>query len=259
MKSSSFRGKQALLLALAVVLGFGLLWGGAKQPKIKFKELTHGFGKIKQGAVLTHDFVFSNEGDSTLIISKVLTSCGCTAALASDDHVAPGKEGKIEVKFDSQGYGGEISKVIYVDTNDPGQPRMMLEVTADIEIPPSPKIDLDTYNYEGGLILEGEDFVANVKVMNRGELELRAEFAHRNAVYSLKGKPAPSPLKIAAGKEAEVEIRIPTGGRSGTLREYVLIKSNDPVRSAISLYASGYVVTKKQLRDFLSKYKDIIK
>ncbi len=259
MRDSSLRGKQARFLALVVILGFGLLWGAAKQPKIKFKELTHGYGKIKQGAVLTHDFVFNNEGDATLIITKVLTSCGCTAALVSEDQVAPGGQGKIEVKFDSQGYGGQISKLIYVDSNDPGQPRSTLEVTADIEIPPSAKIELDTYNYDGGLILEGEDFVARLKVMNRGELELRAEFAHRNAVYFFKGKPAASPLKIAAGKEAEVEVRIPTAGRSGTLREYVLIKSNDPVRGAISLYASGYIVTRQQFRDFLSKYKDIIK
>jgi len=95
--------------------------------------------------------------------------------------------------------------------------------------------------------------------MNRGEQELRVEFSHRNASYFLKGKPAPLPLKIAAGQEAELEIRIPTDGRSGTLREYVLIKSNDPVRTAISLYASGYIATKQQLKDLFTKYRDIIK
>jgi hypothetical protein len=259
MRRTGFGRIWAFATALVVILGFSILWGEGHQSKIKFKELTHSFGKIKQGAVLTYEFVFTNEGDAPLLIQKVLASCGCTAALVSDEKVAPGKQGVIEVKLDSQGYGGQISKVIYVDSNDPVQARMMLEITADIEIPPSPKIELDKYNYEGGLILEGEDFIANLKVMNKGEQELRVEFSHRNAAYFLKGKPASSPLKIAAGKEAEIEIRIPTDGRSGTLREYVLIKSNDPVRTAISLYTSGYIATKQQLKELFAKYKDVIK
>ncbi len=157
---------------------------GAGTPKIKFKETAWNFGKIKQGDVATHEFVFANEGDDTLTIEKVSTTCGCTAALVSDRSIPPGKSGKIEVKFDSRGYGGQITKVVTVQSNDPKDPQRPLEIKAEIEIPPSAKIEIDPYNYDAGLMVEGDELLADLKIMNRGELELRVEFNHRSAAYA---------------------------------------------------------------------------
>lgn len=233
--------------------------GGAGTPKIKFKETNWDFGKIKQGEVATHEFVFTNEGDDTLTIEKVSTSCGCTAALVSERSIPPGKSGTIEVKFDSRGYGGQVAKVVYVQSNDPKDSQKPLEIKAEVEVPPSPKIEIEPYNYDAGLIVEGDRLVANLKIMNKGELELRVEFNHRTAVYEIGGQPAPVPLKIPAGKEADVAIRIPTQNRAGAVREYVLIKSNDPMRSTLSLYISGYVLTRPQLKELFEKYKDSLR
>jgi len=232
---------------------------GAGTPKIKFKETAWDFGKIKQGDVATHEFVFANEGDDTLTIEKVSTTCGCTAALVSDRSIPPGKSGKIEVKFDSRGYGGQITKVVTVQSNDPKDPQRPLEIKAEVEVPPSAKIEIEPYNYDAGLMVEGDELRANLKIINRGELELRAEFNHRNASYDVGGKPAPVPLKLASGKETVVLIRIPTQNRTGAVREYVLIKSNDPLRSTLSLYISGYVITKEELKELFDKYKDILR
>jgi len=232
---------------------------GAGQPRIKFKETAWDFGKVKQGEVLSHEFVFTNEGDAPLLIQKVSTSCGCTAALVSAEKVQPGKDGRIEVKFDTRGYGGQVKKLVYVDSNDPNEPHWQLEVVADIEVPPSPRIDLDPFNCDVGLVVEGEEIKANLKIMNKGELELRVEFNHRNAAFLSGGKPAPTPLKIAAGKEAAVEVRIPSQNRNGVVREYVLIKSNDPMRATLSMYLSGYVISREQLKDLFNRYKDILR
>ena len=248
-----------VLSSLFVIASLVSLASAAGTPKIKFKETTWDFGKIKQGEVASHEFVFTNEGDDTLTIEKVSTSCGCTAALASERSLPPGKNGKIEVKFDSRGYGGQVGKVIYVQSNDPKQPQQPLEIKADVEVPPSAKIEIEPYNYDAGLMVEGDELRANLKIMNRGELELRVEFNHRSATYDIGGKPAPAPLKIPAGKEVDVVVRIPTQNRTGAVREYVLIKSNDPMRSTLSLYVSGYIITKEQLKELFNKYKDILR
>jgi hypothetical protein len=253
-------GEQAVALAgLALVLFLGSSSLQAGEPRIKFKELVRDFGKVKQGEILSHEFVFTNEGDATLVIKKVSTSCGCTAALASDEKLAPSKQGKIDVKFDTRGYGDRVSKYIFVDSNDPGNTRVQLEVSADIEVPPAPKIDIDPYNYDAGLVVAGDELRAPLRIMNKGELELRVEFNHRNAAFFLGEKAAPSPLKIAARKEAKIEIRIPTQDRTGTVREYILIKSNDPMRSTLSVYLTGYIITKEQLKELFNKYKDILR
>ncbi len=252
-------GMPALLAGRFLVFSLVAAAAGAAAPKIKFKETTWDFGKIKQGEVASHEFVFTNEGDDTLTIEKVSTSCGCTAALASDRSIPPGKEGKIQVRFDSRGYGGQVAKIVYVQSNDPKEPQRPLEIKAEVEVPPSAKIEIDPYNYDAGLMVEGDDLRANLKIMSRGELELRVEFNHRSATYDVGGKPAPVPLKIAAGKEANVLIRLPTQNRTGAVREYVLIKSNDPMRSTLSLYISGYIITREQLKELFNKYKDILR
>ncbi len=244
---------------LVFLLSTGCLAVQAAQSRIKFQEASRDFGKVKAGEVLAHAFVFTNEGEATLIIKKVTTSCGCTAALVSEDKLAPGQKGQIEVKFDTRGYGGRVSKYIFVDSNDPTQPRIQLEVSADIEVPPSPKIEIDPYNYDAGLALAGEELLAPLRIVNKGELELRVEFNHRNAKFFVGGKPAPIPLKVAAGKETKVDIKVPTQDKAGTMREYILIKSNDPMRSTLSLYLTGYIISREQLKELFRKYKDILR
>ena len=247
----------AFVLVGALLIGDMALAAG--QPKIKFKETAWNFGKVKQGEVLSHEFVFTNEGDATLVIQKVSTSCGCTAALVSADKIQPGKEGRVEIKFDTRGYGGPVSKLVYVDSNDPDEAHRQLEVAAEIEIPPSPKIDLDPYNYDAGLAVEGEEIKANLRVINKGELELKVEFNHRSATFLSGGKPVSVPLKIAAGKEVTVEVRIPTQNKTGVVREYILIKSNDPMRTTLSMYLSGYIISRDKLKELFDRYKDILR
>ena len=98
-----------------------------------------------------------------------------------------------------------------------------------------------------------------VVVRNRGELELSFECALPGATFAAKGNPAVFPVKVAAGKEAEITVRFPLMNRVGFVREFVLFKTNDPLRSTISMTLGGYVVTKLQLKQIFEKYKSLIK
>jgi hypothetical protein len=250
---------------LAAVLASAVFALAAKQPKIVFKEDSKDFGKIKQGAEPKYEFVFKNEGDAVLTIKNVETSCGCTAALVSDNEnnktmkFEPGKSGKIKVVFNSQGYQGEVTKYIYVDSDDPLASRLQLKVTAAVDVPPQPRIDLDRYSYDAGLLVEGDDLEATVVVRNRGELELKFECSLQGATFMIDGKTAKFPLRVAAGKDIEVAIRLGLEKRLGLIRDFVLFKSNDPLRSTISMNVNAYVVTKDQLKKLFEKYKSIIK
>jgi hypothetical protein len=256
------RNKKILVLT-AVVLGvIGIVFpasAAGKQARAKFKEVAWDFGKIKQGEILTHEFVFTNEGDVPLAIEKVSTSCGCTAALASEEKIGPGKEGRIKASFDSRGYSGRIVKYVYVESNDADASRRELSLTAEIEVPPQPRIELSAYNIDLGLSLEGEEASTRVAIKNTGELELSIEIAHPEFKFLVKGKPAAFPLKIAAGKELGLDVRLPSLNKIGALRDYVLIKSNDPVRSTLSIYISRYVITKEALKELFKKYGKISK
>jgi hypothetical protein len=244
-----------LVLAAVPVLSAA----SAAKPKIVFKEEAWNFGRAKMGSELVHEFVFKNEGDASLKITNVETSCGCTAALVSDKKLEPDQSGKLKVTFSTQGYSGEVVKYIYVESDDPVQPRVQLRISADIDVPPQPRIDFDRYSFDSGLLVEGDDLVAPVTVYNKGELELKFECQLAGAKVLLAGRPAAYPVKVAAGQSVDLVIRLNLASRMGPIREFALFKSNDPLRSTVSVNLNGYIVTKGQLRELFQKYKDILK
>ena len=229
-----------------------------KGPKIRLDKDKMDFGKVKQGKVLTHIFKLVNEGDETLTIDRVRTTCGCTAVLVSKKEIPPGKEGELKVTFNTRGYAGKLSKYIYVDSNDPTQKSKQITVSVDIEVPPQPKIALDRYSQDLGLFLEDEEVRTQAKIKNIGELELEVSCSHKDASFYADGKKVSFPLKIRAGREADIEIRMPPRNRKGMIREYILMKSNDPQRPTLSFYLSGYIISKQQLKELFARYKDIL-
>lgn len=251
--------RAAIAVAIAVLLALASAApAAAKDARVKFRETAWDFGKIKQGEVVTHEFIFKNVGDAPLLIEQVETSCGCAAALLSDKRVEPGKEGKIKASFDSRGYSGKVVKYVFVVSNDVEEARRELSFSADIEVPPAAKIELDRYNVEMGLCLEGEEPAASLQIRNTGELELKVEISHQDIAFRSGGKAIAFPLLIPTGKSVDLEVRFPAQAKTGLLRDYLLIRSNDPVRSTLSVYLSRYVVTKKELRDLFQKYRKTI-
>jgi len=84
---------------------------------IEFSKMEHDFGRLIQGEKVSYSYKFTNTGKSDLIISKVSASCGCTASKYSKEPIKPGKEGKVEVTFDSNGQRGMVNKTVTVVTN----------------------------------------------------------------------------------------------------------------------------------------------
>jgi hypothetical protein len=75
-------------------------------------------GKIKEGDVIEVSFRFKNSGTKNLIFSNVAASCGCTIPEKPEKPFAPGEEGTIKAKFNSQGKPlGPVRKEIYATAN----------------------------------------------------------------------------------------------------------------------------------------------
>jgi hypothetical protein len=146
-----------------------------------------------------------------------------------------------------------------VESDDPAQPRIQLKITAAINVPPQPRIDFDRYNIDGGLLVEGDSLDATIVVRNKGELELKFECVLDNAGFFIDGKEAKFPVKVAAGKDVDVMVKIPLLDRIGMVREFVIFKSNDQIRSTLSVTLNAYIVTKEQLKQVFQKYKSILK
>jgi hypothetical protein len=105
----------ATLLAIVLISSFGLAQNG---PKIEFKakDNTIDYGivtKKKDNGI--RSFEFTNTGDAPLIITDVLSTCGCLVPTKPTDTIMPGKTGKIEIKYNMT--PGPIRKTITIESN----------------------------------------------------------------------------------------------------------------------------------------------
>jgi hypothetical protein len=96
--------------------------GPKSGPIITFTENSFDFGDIIQGDTVKHIFKFKNTGTAPLILSEVITTCGCTAPKWTNKPILPGKEGQIDITYNSAGKEGLQNKVITVLSNSVNTP-----------------------------------------------------------------------------------------------------------------------------------------
>lgn len=105
-----------------------------EMPVITFEEESFDFGDISQGEKVQHVFKFKNTGESDLIISSAVGSCGCTVPSYPKEPVKPGDEGEINVIFDSNGkQGAQHKRVTIVANTNPN--KTMIAIMANILVP----------------------------------------------------------------------------------------------------------------------------
>jgi hypothetical protein len=130
-------GRTMSLIPMLLVTGISNLFSFqlSQVPLIKFDELTHDFGVVKQGVSLEHTFKFTNEGDGQLIITSVQPSCGCTGVITDGKkEFSNGEEGEIKITFSTEGRQGVNTKTVIVNTNDLANPVITLSFKCEIEI-----------------------------------------------------------------------------------------------------------------------------
>ncbi|MDG1252613.1 MAG: DUF1573 domain-containing protein [Schleiferiaceae bacterium] len=101
-------------------------------PIFQFENESHDFGAMNEGDVGTTEFNFTNEGEVPLIISSAQGSCGCTVPEYSNAPIAPGEQGTITVRFNSQGKPGSQTKTVTLSANTVPNTKV-LTITAQVE------------------------------------------------------------------------------------------------------------------------------
>ena len=105
-----------------------------KMPRLSFDRSLHNFGLIKQGDIVSTNFIMSNYGKSDLIIYKTKASCGCTVSEPEKTLLKPGEKTNLKVTFNSTGKSGQDSKSVTVYCNDPTYSEAMVIIKSDIQV-----------------------------------------------------------------------------------------------------------------------------
>ncbi len=102
-------------------------------PKFEIANDTFIFPDTLEGTMINHDFILKNNGSETVKIESVNPGCGCTTVDFTKE-IAPGKEGKISIRFDSSGYGGHVAeKSITVTTSSSEKSSFELNIKGVVE------------------------------------------------------------------------------------------------------------------------------
>lgn len=124
----------------------------AQKPKIKLDNYFSDLGKIKVADEKKAVFTLSNIGDKPLQLFKISSSCDCTVGLLEingnmspefgmhsnsswSTSLDPGKEAKIHVIYRPyiMPVSGEVTRDVYIQTNDPENPKLTFTVKAFVE------------------------------------------------------------------------------------------------------------------------------
>lgn len=86
-------------------------------PQLQLQKACFDFGRIKNTESVQHDFLVANTGDAVLEIKAVQPECGCTVSGDWDRRIAPGKTGKIPIRFNPINFDGAVSKYFLISSN----------------------------------------------------------------------------------------------------------------------------------------------
>lgn len=97
-------------------------------PRIVVEPPSKDLGEVPQKP-LEISYTIRNEGGSDLIIEKISTSCGCTSATVDKNIISPGDTASLQVTLDpiADNLFGNLTRVIYVRSNDPKTPEAEVE------------------------------------------------------------------------------------------------------------------------------------
>ncbi len=115
------------ILILALVIAFAGSAARAQAPKdttlvIAFDKTLYDYGTIVRGSDGTCVFTFTNSGKTPLILNNVSATCGCTVPSWTREPVAPGAQGTISVKYNTN-IVGNFTKSVTVYSNARNSPQ----------------------------------------------------------------------------------------------------------------------------------------
>jgi len=128
--------KPISVFILVCIALFAMTACAKKPPRIAVEPVAQELGEVPQEKI---ELVYTvrNDGESELQIEKISTSCDCTKAAIAQDKIASGQSAVLTVTLDptEDNLYGDITRLIYLRSNDPENPEVSVEFHAIIQKP----------------------------------------------------------------------------------------------------------------------------
>ena len=189
------------------------------QPHMAFNELVYDFGIAGPGDRITHIFKFTNVGSEPLQITRVSTSCGCTAALLSKKEIFPGGSGEIRATFETKRFEGDQETAITVHSNDPDDPEIDLTIIGAIKR----DVAVVPQGINFGDVEKGETVTGSVKLLQLSQNKL---VLHRIEVNEKYLNATTSRFREENSRGINIDISLKSESPVGALSEVITLHTN---------------------------------
>ncbi len=109
--------KRIIFIFMAILLATGFA-EAQKEAVISAEETSFDFGTIKEAdGSVSHTFRIKNSGESPLVLTRVIASCGCTLPEWTKEPIEPGRTGDITITYNPKNRPGPFVKTISVYSN----------------------------------------------------------------------------------------------------------------------------------------------
>lgn len=225
-----------IILLCIIILFFACSGKQVDGPGIDFENEIYDFGKVNEGESVKYTFKFKNNGTETLIIENVKSTCGCTLTGEYNKEVQPGASGEIPVELMTDGYPGEMSKIIKVLTNIPEKKEIGLTLQGTVYTPMSvnPKVLWILPNRTKPVSLSGSFTITNNTDKPLEILPITP--SQKNVTADI--------ITIEENKEFQIEITVNPPFKHERTEEMLKIQTNNPEKEYITLRYAYYLHAK---------------
>jgi len=213
-----------VVLALSLVLPMVAV----AQPRIALEPEHVDFGDLSQNETRDSVVVIRNDGDQTLIIRDIESTCGCTVPELTVTELAPGASTEMEIHFNSKNFQGKQNKYIHVFSNDPSRGAVDLLITADISVPLHMTPSRSQLGFRTLQVGETQTLSYTFSTENVDELEITPS-TWPQAWLDIEVKPGNSPQTVL------VDFVVKPDAEPGRHRDSVKLRTNVPEMPLVTL------------------------
>ena len=196
MRKRKFKIYAKRVLLALILSGSWALETGA-QARFTANTQLHRVGQIEWKHPLTVQYVITNTGTEPLVLTDVEPDCACTAVQWTQEPIAPGEKGTVDVTFDAEALGHFHKSVAIYSNATPHLVYLAMEgevvgklkdysLTHPFRIG---QIGLDKEEIQFHDIRQGERPTAYVDVVNLSDASYTPVLMHLPSYLALKAEP----------------------------------------------------------------------
>jgi hypothetical protein len=224
--------RRIVVTAVFTMLTLGLCSTLDAAPLLAVDQLDFDFGFAPQNSKVCRIFQLRNDGDDTLIVTKVIPGCGCTQMPLKDTSLAPGETTQLEIVFSTGHYSGPVTKRPRIETNETTSTKYMSIQTNVVQRPDSTyplqirpyKLDMSQF---GEKVRDKMPFtIANVSDVKHGLILVS---------YPTELMTVDMPSDVAAGASAEGLVTLTPAATEKAFETSITFQLNDDAKTRFTI------------------------